>query len=125
MTQSEVRDTIAAAIIRQEGGDKPKSVCQALVRSYGTWNVGHLVWAGQRGAKPCGIGGRMWAGWPTREASVEGVKRDVAAKIRRGDTLRQLITAYAPPIENATALYVRNVESWTGLPLDTQLKGIM
>jgi hypothetical protein len=133
-------EAIVQGIIRQEGGDQPNSVNALLSARWGLWNVGHLVWAGQIGAVPCTTtrgrvakadvpalqkaGVRAWAGWPTREQSVDGVRRQVRLDISRGMTLAQLITKYAPASENHTAAYIANVAAWTGLPADKPLKEI-
>lgn len=37
------------------------------------------------------------------------------------NTISGIITRYAPPSENNTAAYIRNVSSWTGIPADRQL----
>jgi hypothetical protein len=34
------------------------------------------------------------------------------------NTISGIITRYAPPSENNTAAYIRNVSSWTGIPAD-------
>ena len=37
------------------------------------------------------------------------------------DTLRQMINRYAPPVENDTDSYVKNVAKWAGIDADTPL----
>jgi hypothetical protein len=44
------------------------------------------------------------------------LKSDIQAKINKGfDTVESIITRYAPPSENDTANYIKNVYSFTGL----------
>jgi hypothetical protein len=47
--------------------------------------------------------------------------RDVLAKTGLGMAIAQAISVYAPPNENETATYLRNVLEWTGLPADVPL----
>ncbi len=114
-------DTVAAAIIRMEGSELSNSINAHMVSTYGLWDVGHLVYAGQSGAVPVFIRDREWAGWPTRDESYQGLLRDLMAKANRGMTIRQAIAMFAPSFENDTAQYQANVEAWTGYPLDTPL----
>lgn len=117
--------SLANAIIRMEGSDQPNSVNQRMVREFNRWNVGHLVWAGQRGAVPVYIAGRNWAGWPTREEAYEGLLRQIRLDASRGQTLEQFISKYAPPTENATHTYIANMEAWVGVPRTTLLSSIV
>lgn len=116
--------SLANAIIRMEGSDQPNSVNQRMVREFGRWNVGHLVWAGQTNAVPVYIAGRNWAGWPSREASYEGLLRQIRLDASRGLTLEQFISKYAPPNENQTGTYIANMESWVGVPRTTLLSAL-
>lgn len=118
-------DSLVAAIIRMEGSELANSVNMRMVRDFGLWNMGHLVWAGQTGARPVTINGRQWAGWPTREGSIEGIRRQIRLDASRNLTLRQFIYKYAPPTENRSEQYVNNVSLWTGYPPDTPLKFIV
>jgi len=52
----------------------------------------------------------------TRMQGVAGMAHVVALDIARGQSLRQLITAWAPPSENDTAKYVANVQEWAEIP---------
>lgn len=115
---------LADAIIRMEGSMLQNSVNMRMVREHGLWNVGHLVWAGQRGAQPVDINGRLWAGWPSYEESYEGLMRQIRLDASRGLTLEQFITKYAPPHENSTDNYIANVSAWTGIPPDTPLAAL-
>lgn len=115
---------LADAIIRMEGSMLPNSINMRMVREHGLWNVGHMVWAGQRGALPVNINGRLWAGWPSYEESYEGLMRQIRLDASRGLTLEQFIAKYAPPSENSTATYIANVSAWTGIPPNTKLAAL-
>lgn len=117
--------TLANAIIRMEGSDQPNSINQRMVREFGRWNVGHLVWAGQRNAVPVYLRDRNWAGWPTREASYEGLLNQIRLDASRGLTLEQFIHKYAPASENPTSQYLSNIEAWTGADRKTMLASIV
>jgi hypothetical protein len=112
---------LADAIIQQEGAFDQRSVNMRMVTQQGLWNVGHLVWASQRGAVPVSIGGRLWAGWPTYEDSYDGLLRQLRAYANQGLTLEQMIYKYAPPKENLTESYIAFVGSRTGIPRDGRL----
>lgn len=115
-------EAITQAIIKMEGGDKPKSINQTMIQRFGKYNPGHLIWAGQRLASPVSVGDREWAGWNTYEEGVHGIRNDVRAKINRGDTLTALISAYAPPTENNTKNYIDFVSKNSNIPADVALK---
>ena len=116
---------IADAIVRMEGADDPKSINMALVRQYGLWNVGHLVWADQYGATKVWMGDRDWAGWPTREDAYAGLLRDLAAKARVGHTIESAMRKYAPAKENNTENYIQYIVAQTGYPRTTPLSSIL
>lgn len=119
---------IADAVVRMEGADLPNSVNMHMVRKYGLWNVGHLIWwepTGQYGATKVWIGDRYWAGWPSREDAYAGLLRDLAAKARAGMTIEQAFRKYAPPKENNTEAYIQYVVDQTGWPRTTPLKSIL
>ncbi len=115
---------LAEAIIGKEGSMLPNSVNMRMVREHGLWNVGHLVWAGQRGAVPVNINGRLWAGWPSYEESFEGLMRQIRLDASRGLTLEQFIYKYAPPTENDTERYIADVSMWTGIPPGVPLSSL-
>lgn len=103
----------------------PNSVNMGMVREYGKWNVGHLVWAGQIGATKLWYKDRDWAAWPTQADAYAGLVRDLQAKARKGMTMAQAFTAYAPPSENNTAAYIAFIESRTGYPASTPLSSVL
>ena len=47
---------------------------------------------------------------------VAGAAHEVALRIAEGQTLFQLIRAWAPPSENNTSAYVQNVAEWAAIP---------
>ena len=99
----------------------PTSVNMRMVREQGLWNVGHLVWAGQRGAVPVNVNGRLWAGWPTYNDSYAGLVRQIRLDASRGLTLEQFIYKYAPPTENRTSSYLSFVSQRTGISPQARL----
>lgn len=52
----------------------------------------------------------------TRQEGIAGAAHCVALRIAMGQTLTQLITAWAPPSENNTAEYIANVKQWAEVP---------
>lgn len=62
--------------------------------------------------------------FPDPESGRLALERDLAVKINRGWDLRRLITAWAPPSENATGAYIDNVSSWLGIPADVSLMSL-
>jgi hypothetical protein len=119
---------LAEAFVKQEGSEShPKSVHNQMVKQFKRYNVGHLVWAGQRGAIPVQTRptGRKWAGWETREASIQGLERQLLIYARRGLTLADAIFVYAPPIENNSQAYLQNVSKWTGILPHEKLKHVL
>ncbi len=64
--------------------------------------------------KPSG-GGWMWVP-RSRAEGVAGAAHVVALRIAMGQSLRQIISAWAPPSDgNNTEVYIRNVSEWAGL----------
>jgi hypothetical protein len=119
---------LAEAFVKQEGSEShPMSVHAKMVREFKKYNVGHLVWAGQRGAIPIQVrpNGRKWAGWNTREESIQGLERQLLLYARRGLTLAEAIFTYAPPIENNSEAYLKNVVKWTGILPHEKLKKVL
>jgi len=53
----------------------------------------------------------------TRMQGVAGAAHVVALRIAMGQSLRQLISAYAPPGDhNNTEAYIKNVSTWASIP---------
>lgn len=118
-------DTVAQAVITQEGSMLPNSVNMAMVRQFGLWNVGHLVWAGQYGAQKIWLKDRYWAGWPSQSEAYAGLIRDLQAKARAGYTIEQAFRIYAPPSENNTGVYIAGITAATGYPASTPLASVI
>lgn len=105
-------ERISNAILRQEG-ESPTHPNPGNLRS-AAWVV-----------KPK-IVNSFWV--PTSRAQgVAGVVHVVALRVARGESLRQLITAWAPPYDgNNTELYIRNVSKWAGIvDVDTPLWNLL
>ena len=63
-------------------------------------------------------------GFPQFASAADGwaaLKRDLQIKAGRGLTLEQAISQYAPPSENDTAAYIRNVSASLGVASDVPL----
>lgn len=56
----------------------------------------------------------------TRAQGIAGMYHQVALDIARGSTLSQLISKWAPPLENDTVRYLANVKKWTGIVDENQ-----
>jgi len=53
---------------------------------------------------------------------IRAMVRDLRTGFRRGeDTIREIITQWAPPIENDTAAYIKSVSRRTGLDPDARI----
>jgi hypothetical protein len=62
------------------------------------------------------ISGGFWIP-PSRNAGVAGAAHVVALRIAVGQSLTQLISAWAPQSDgNNTAVYIQNVKQWAGIP---------
>lgn len=122
-------DQLAQAIARQEGAIDASGNWIGAGRSGRNNNPGNLRdYRKQDGS---------WAIWPslvhddggfpqfpTLSDGWAALKRDLGLKISRGDTLEALITAWAPPHENDTGSYIRNVANWTGIPTGVPLMNL-
>lgn len=54
---------------------------------------------------------------PSREAGVAGIAHVVALRIAMGQSLTQLISAWAPSSDhNNTLAYIENVKNWANVP---------
>jgi len=76
---------------------------------------------------PGNLRGAPWATNPSfkygfwlpnsRNEGVAGAAHVVALRIAMGESLEQLITAWAPPSDkNNTATYIQNVKNWANIP---------
>ena len=100
---------LADAITRQEGN------------TFGN-NPGNLRYAGQYGATKNANG---FAVFSSPELGRLALERQIALDANRGKTLASFLGGYAPPSENATATYVRNVSSWTGIQPNDKLVDVL
>jgi hypothetical protein len=104
---------IADAIERQEGY-KPGT------RAYRNNNPGN-IWDGLTPQKRVRIWPRLpidakgFVVYPNYAAGRKELERQLQIKIDRGATLREAITAWAPPSENDTETYLAHVAAWTGI----------
>jgi hypothetical protein len=92
---------IVNAIFRQEG------------MPFDYLNPGNLRAAPWR-VKPVVQGG-FW-GPASRAEGVAGAAHEVALRIAEGQSLAQLINAWAPASENPTSAYLANVKAWAAVP---------
>ncbi len=84
-------------------------------------NPGNLRFAGQQGAKP-GAGG--YASFPSPEAGYAALQNQIQIDTKKGLTLQQYITKYAPPSENDTAGYIAKAAQAVGVDPKTPLSQI-
>jgi hypothetical protein len=131
MPSNDFVDILFTAIARQEGEYAPGPDVPKLQN-----NPLDLRYAGQIGAScpRCGAdeGHVPSGGWcrpfgqvpkqihavaqfDTLAQGIAAGYRQLWADIARGDSLRALITSWAPANENNTANYLANVQKWTGI----------
>jgi hypothetical protein len=106
---------LADAIDRQEGPDQnnnPGNIWDGLDPANGKTR---RIWP------ELPIDGRGFVIYPSRAAGRAALEHDLSIKIGRGMDLRALLTQYAPPSQNDTETYIRNVSTWTGIPTDVPL----
>lgn len=117
-------DLICSAIATQEGwfNENPEVLPRQLN------NPGDLRFAGQIGATAPGwnkIDLPPIATFPDSKHGMAALYRQVWRFVAEGLTLRQLIETWAPPSENNSGQYLRNVQEWTGLPTDTPILDLL
>ena len=115
-------ELLACAIATQEGYFSSNPTVTPRARN----NPGDLRFASQIGASTPG-----WkspgtpdspapiATFDTAAAGVTALFRQVWLQVAKGQTVRQVISQWAPPNQNNTSVYLENVLAWTGLPPDT------
>lgn len=52
----------------------------------------------------------------SRAQGVAGAAHVVALHVAKGDSLRKLLSGWAPPVENDTEAYIKNVAQWAAIP---------
>lgn len=78
------------------------------------------TWQGQTG-QDCGSMG-CYVKFSTPIMGIRALARDLLTKYNRGlDTVRKIINAYAPPVENNTASYINAVSNKLGVLPDTKI----
>lgn len=85
-------------------------------------NPGNLRYVGQKGATK---GTKGFAVFPTHEAGWEALRSQITRDALRGKTLQQFIYGYAPPKENNTASYLRNVVKALGATPTSKLLQVL
>lgn len=124
MKRSELINKLAKAIARQEGffamkglgwdGNNPGNLRDVRLPS-GAWWIWPVLEHTSGG----------FPKFPTLSDGFAALERDLGLKIERGMTLKQLITAWAPPVENQTDVYIKNVATWTEIDPGVPLKSLI
>ena len=102
-------------------GNTSVSIPQSSRLAYINNNPGNLRFAGQNGATQ-GEGG--FAQFPTAEAGLQALQKQIQLDASRGLTLAQFINKYAPLTENDTQRYIQDVIASTGASSMTPLNQI-
>jgi hypothetical protein len=107
-------ELLACAIATQEGWFLAGSL--PSLRN----NPGDLRFAGQAGASvPAGASQpRPIAQFASQALGTTALFRQIWLQVAEGQTVRQIISQWAPANENDTSAYLKNVLRWTGLPAD-------
>ena len=114
-------DLIVYAIATQEGE----------LSSHTRNNPGNLRYSGQHGAtRPDGYTGPVRADEPVAQfdtwvGGIIALYRQIWLQVAMGQTVRQIVSQFAPPNENDTAVYIADVAKWTGLALDTPVRDLL
>lgn len=114
-------ELLACAIATQEGWFSEGSIPQ--VRK----NPGDLRYAGQVGAIEVHMvsGPSFIAEFQTNGLGLTALFRQLWLQVAEGQTVRQIIAQWAPPIENNTSAYLQDVLNWTKLPADTPVLDLL
>lgn len=110
-------ELLACAIATQEGWFTPGTIPSILM------NPGDLQFAGQIGAyEPLRPDrGQPLAAFKSVGLGVTALYRQLWLQVAEGQTVRQIVSQWAPPNENNTSAYLQDVLQWTGLPADVPL----
>ncbi len=120
-------ELLACAIASQEGaftrGKTPS------IRN----NPGDIRYAQQVGAtRPDGTAGPVHPNTPEPIAvfsslplGVSALYRQLWLQVAHGQTVRQIISSWAPANENDTSTYLENVLTWTELPADVSVLSLL
>ena len=80
-------------------------------------NPGNLMFHNQ----PNAVENGRWASFPTIEIGTRALVKQIEADIKRDDTLKEFISAYAPSFENDTSGYIQFMMDETGLKADDKI----
>jgi hypothetical protein len=111
-------ELLCCAIATEEGWFDSDPTVIPRVRN----NPGDIRFAHQIGASAPGWNGEPPAPIATCQSAAAGITilfRQIWEQVAEGQTVRQIISQFAPPNENETSVYIENVLKWTGLPADT------
>lgn len=120
----------ANAIARMEGYLTAAGAVNPNTRAAKNNNPGN-IWDGLGNGKvkriwpSMAIDDKGFVIFPSAAAGWAELERQLLMKANRGLTLQAALTEWAPPVENDTATYVRNVESWTGYAANTPLSNVL
>lgn len=79
------------------------------------------TWQGQTGTAECGSSGTFIV-FSSPEYGIRAIAKDLRTKFGRGlNTIRKIITVYAPPSENNTDAYIQAVSASVGALPDSPL----
>jgi hypothetical protein len=102
-------ELLACAIATQEGWFTAGTMPSRLS------NPGDIRFAGQANAQRDPSGFAKFSSGP---AGITALFRQLWLQVSTGQTVREIVYAWAPPSENNTAAYLANVLKWTGLDAD-------
>lgn len=108
-------ELLACAISTMEGFFVPGAT--PVVRN----NPGDLRYAKQLNASAPnwdGKGAAPIATFTSATTGTAGLYRQLWLQVAEGQTVAQIVAQWAPPNENNTSEYLKNVLAWTGLPSD-------
>ncbi len=117
-------ELLACAIATQEGWFDPSGHTQPRLKN----NPGDIRFAHQLNASAPEWGGHAPAPIATFSSAptgIAGLMRQLWLQAAEGQTVAQIIAQWAPPVENQTTLYLRNVLEWTGLPADVPVLDLL
>lgn len=78
-------------------------------------------WQGMTGTATCGLSGSFVV-FSDPVYGIRAIAKDLLTKYGRGlDTIRKIITVYAPPSENDTEAYIQSVSASVGIYPDSLL----
>jgi hypothetical protein len=103
-------DALATAIIRQEG--RPQTDTNP-----GDLRAAPWLAAGLAHYKLLAGSGQFWSP-ATRIEGIAGIYHVAMLHIAERQTLAQFVYIWAPPNENNSEAYLRNVKDWTGIQFD-------